>query len=495
MNPGKLPPSTPLGVYRKSDLNRSEPSFRASVVRQVLMTREVRELLGALIPDVLSVWADRSLFKTMISRAVGKSLQQSFASPEILRESGDLQQLFENPELIERIADQLPVIFQGFSRALSNALQTVESISAENKKAILKDLVSGIADGGSGEMITRSARIINDIHQSDPEFFTRLLAPGFSKWVESIDFGEVREALENSGPDVRAFIRMTNDIIWQYPSKVVVALSMLPLLINLIAESLDISVEKLNTLPPDLLTDVICGLIRDIDGPAVSGLVNELSEMARKVHTGSALLGDAGNPEIYKTLSKKLDAIMARTDPAALWKARIMINGLKDQVNQAIFDAGTGNDEFIRLALEKSPALANIRMRAFNRRLTLLESLDEEMVSDSLARSLSEYDIQEPAEILNNMLRLLNRLYDSRPEAASAFIRQFADALDLDALSDAARNLLGDSREELRPAARAIVPGLVNWVCDILKPEDDEFEDEAALARDALANLFTPMEA
>ena len=494
MNQGKASSHAPVGVYRKSELDRTDNSFRATVVRQALMTREVRQLLGELIPEVLNLWAGSSFFKQIVSRIAGKNFHKNLSHPEMLKEAKAFQQLFENPAFLESIAARLPEVFHGFTEAASSALKTIESLSEEDKKAILKDLVSGVASGGSGDMITRTARILNDIHQSDPEFFTRILTPGFSKWVESIDFGEVREALENSGPDVRAFVRMANNVMWQYPSKVVVAMSMMPVLLNFIVESLDISIEKLNELPPDLLTDVICGFVRDIDESAISGLVNELSEVARKIHTGSALLGDAENPQIYKTLSGKLDDIMDRTDPAALWKGRIMINELKDQVSQAFFDASTGNDEFIRLAFEKTPALANIRMRAYNRRLAFLDTLDDETVSAALAQSLSEYDIQEPAEILNNTLRLLNRLYDSRPAAAAAFIRQFADAIDLDEVSDAVRNLMQDSREELKPAARALVPGLVNWVCDILKPEDDEFEAEAAQAREALANLFTPME-
>ncbi len=495
MSPGNALSPHPVGIYKKSDLDRSEPSFQAGVVRQFLMTREVRELIGELIPEVLHVWADRSLFKNLISRIAGKSLQQSFAGPDMLGQAKNLQQLFEDPAMIESLAARLPEICQALTEAAANTLKTIESLPAEEKQAIVKDLVSGIAGGGSGEMITRASRILNDIHQNDPEFFAGILEPGFSKWVESIDFGEVREALENSGADIRAIVRMVNHIIWQYPAKVVVALSMLPLIANLIADSLNISIKKMNELPPDLLTDVICGFIRDLEGPAIAGLTNELSEIARKIHTGSALLGDAGNPQIYRTLSEKLDEILDLTDPAALWKSRILLSELKDQLNQAFFDAAARKEEFIQEEIEKKPVMANIRMRAVNRRLAFLDTLDDETLTGSLARAVDAYDIQETAEYINNTLRLLNRLYETRPEAAAGFIRQFTDAIDLDELSAAARNLLEDSQTELKPAARAVVPGLVSWVCEILKPEDDEFEADAAQAREALANLFSMMEA
>ena len=34
------------------------------------------------------------------------------------------------------------------------------------------------------------------------------------------------------------------------------------------------------------------------------------------------------------------------------------------------------------------------------------------------------------------------------------------------------------------------MPGLVTWICDVLQPEDDEYEDEAEKAREALQSLF-----
>lgn len=495
MNTGKGPlRSIPAGIYRKSDLERTDTAAYADIVRQVLTTREVRQLLGALIPEVLNVWAKGSPFKTFVSRIAGKNLKQGLSHPDILLQAEDLHRLFEDPDFVERTAALLPEAINTFTRALTNALETVESLPTQDKKKILGDLVSGIAGGGSGDIITRGARILNDIHQSDPEFFTRLLAPGFSNWVESVDFGEIREALENAGPDVRAAIRMANHIIWQYPSKVVSILSMLPLLLNLVVESLNISLDKLNELSPDLLTDVICELARDIDGPAASRLAGELSEVARKIHTGSALLGDADNPWLYKLFSEKLNEIIENIDPTAVWKARIMIHELKDQFDRAFFEATAENDAFLRQAFAKKPGISNIRLRSLNRRLEFLDALDDETVSELMAQSLAEYDIQGAAEAFNRLLGLINRLYDSQPEAGAAVIRQFTDAVDLDELADAARSLLEDAGDGLKPAARAVVPNLVCWVCEVLKPEDDEFEDEAARAREALADLLTTVE-
>jgi hypothetical protein len=42
--------------------------------------------------------------------------------------------------------------------------------------------------------------------------------------------------------------------------------------------------------------------------------------------------------------------------------------------------------------------------------------------------------------------------------------------------------------------ARAVVPGLVTWICDVIKPVDDEYEDDAARARQALRSLLATQE-
>ena len=140
------------------------------------------------------------------------------------------------------------------------------------------------------------------------------------------------------------------------------------------------------------------------------------------------------------------------------------------------------------------PELFNIRVRSANRKLDVLENLDDDKMSDYMARRLKAYDLQEAAEAVNKVVRQANRQWDTDPKPCVEFMRQFVNALDHDELAEAAGHVFEDLKGELRPVARAVVPGLVNWVCDVLQPTDDEYEEEAARARSALNALLTPEE-
>ena len=111
-----------------------------------------------------------------------------------------------------------------------------------------------------------------------------------------IDFGEIKETVDGSAENITALAGMINEEMWQYPAKMVCLLSLLPALGNIVSAPSVKTIGPINNLAPDLLTDVILSLVRDIDGKSIGMLVNELCELVRKIHTGSALIGDTGKP-------------------------------------------------------------------------------------------------------------------------------------------------------------------------------------------------------
>jgi hypothetical protein len=336
---------------------------------------------------------------------------------------------------------------------------------------------------------------LNDIHKTDPEFLARILEPGVTQWLESMDFGEIKEAVDNSGQGFLAIITMINTVIWQYPSKVISILSLLPSAVNLAAGATGISIEKLNAVAPDLLTDILLALLKEIDGRAVAGVVDQLSEIGRKLHTGSALLGEPGSPQLPRALSEVIDRIVAHTDAVTFWKGRIAFAEIKASFDAALADAAEKHPEYARLSMMRGPELFNIRMRSKNKKMSLLDSLDDEVLANATAEHLSAYDVQEAAEGFNTILRMANRFWVNKPGVCTDFVTLFVNAVDGDELTQAVRHLLGNMPEELRPAARHVVPGLVEWVCEVLQPQEDENEADATRARKALRSLMTAAEA
>jgi hypothetical protein len=484
----------PLGIHKLSDIDLAGEMGKNTALAKILQTREVRQTLSSILPDVLSVFAKDSKIGKFIMKAVGKLLSRLLSRPHDIFETNELSLLFKDEAFIRNIGEPLPDIINGLFDIIVTLTKTIEEMPADEKKVVFGDVILKIANGQTGEIITQSCRIINDLHKEDPEFFAKALEPGLQKWVASVDFGEIREMFDNSADDGRAFIKMLNEVMWQYPAKVVMLLSLLPSLVNLITDTVDISVGKLNELPPDMLTDVVLSFAREINSDSVANVLNQLTEIVRKIHTGSALLGEPGAPQLPKVLSSMIEEIVDKTDPITLWKAKVALAETKATIGQAIAASVNNKPNFKHLSMIMGPEVTNIRLKSLNHRLAQWDAEDDEEMAKSFAHHLAAYDVQEIGEVINNMLRIINRLGEERPVIFTEFAAQLVNAIDDYELAETAKRFFNGVGKEFKPVARAVVPGLVTWICDVIKPADDEYEEDAAQARNALASLFATEE-
>lgn len=470
----------------------TDPGFNVllnKILERVLKTPEARSLLAEVIPVVLKTWEGGSSWRRIVSKVAAGTLKKGFVGSSGSGEES-IETLFEDPDFLDALVELMTGLFTGIEDLLIAGAQTLEQMSPDDKKKIVTEKISCLVNGKTGDMVTNCARVINDIQQRDPEFLSRVLAPGIGKWVASVDFGELKEAVDGSTQGVVSLVETANQAMWQYPAKVILCLSLLPSLANILGRSSLVSVNQLEEIPPDLLTDIVISLAREFDVSVIIGLTNALAEIGRKLHTGSALLGDAGAPQLPKLFSEKLEEIIAGTDPVLFWKARIAIAEIKTSFDHAMADAVHQNPEHFKQAMLKQPELINIRREEINRKLLQFETMDDGEFGELWTESLAAYDAQETAEILNNFLKMINRLWDQNPEALVNMVSRFSSALDDDALAETTQHVLNDAGGSFRPVARSVVPGLVTWVCHVLKPEDDAYEEDAARARKALRSLL-----
>lgn len=483
--------TSPAGQSQGTDPGAND--LLKKILESVLKTREARSLLAEAIPVVLKIWAGESGWKRIVSKAAAGTLKKDFSGPSGNEEEA-IEKLFEDPDFLDSLVEVMTEFFATIEDVLTTGVQTLERMHPDDKKKTATQILSRLMKGKSGDIVTRSTRMISEIQRNDPEFLSRVLEPGVRKWVASVDFGELKEAVDISGQGLVSLVEIANDVMWQYPAKVILFLSLLPSLANILGRSALVSVNKLEETPPDLLTDIVISLLREIDASMIVGLVNEFSEIGRKLHTGSALIGEAGAPELPKLFSEKLEDVIAGTDPVLFWKARIAIAEIKASFDQAMAEAVHQNPEHWRLAMVKHPDLANLRRQRTNRKLLQFESMDDREFVELWTDRLAGYDAQETAEVLNNFLRLINRLGDRNPKALAGMVSRFSSAIDDDALAETVQRFFDDADPYLRPLARRVVPGLVTWVCQVLKPENDAYEDDAARAREALRSLLMPEE-
>jgi hypothetical protein len=470
----------------------------SSLLKEIVQTREARRLLGTLIPEVMHIWAGdgqgapgvKAGIKKWVSRQIGKNIKKALLEEGKLHKAKDLQSLCESPEFLQDFSDQLPELLNGVLDVISAIGKNIDKLPAGQKTQLLDGVISGSAKGRTGELLTTYTRIINEIHQNDPTFFAKTLAPAFRNWAEKADFGEIKELLDNSAEDLIAIIKMANDVMWEYPAKVLLMMSFLPGIANIATASLQDTVMRFNNLSPDMITDIVLSFLREIDGQTIGRLINEINELIRKLSTGSALLGEPGNPLFPQDLSRILEDALGTLDGDLLWKARVAVSEGKASVNKTIVDALRDNPELLMLRLDHLSALGNCRVRAISRKMDLIEGLPEEDVADAVSRGISEFDAQEMGEILNLIALLANRIRKLKPELAPALVAQFVDSLDLNEMKDTIKWIVDDLSEALRPLARVFIPQLVKGFCGWLTPEDDDNMEEVGMAVNQIRSLL-----
>ncbi len=494
MNNQSLSAEKTKGIKMISSKPRQKGTALSSVLNSVLGTREIRQLLITIVPEFLDAWSGNSRIKKVVSGMAGYVVDKQLSRSDDLFEYNELGALFTDETFVKNFAALLPGLLDTLRDALSESVKTLDAASLGTQKELLDTLFSGSSESSTGELVTSAARILCKIHEIDPKFFAVTLEPAVQKWIASVDFAEIKEAVDGSGEDVLAFVEMVNSVIWQYPSKVIGIFSLLPSAANVIAGALNISVEKLNAVPPDLLTDIITSLLEEIDPEQVGEATTQISEIIRKLHVGSALLGEPGAPQLENALALKIQEIISHVDPIIAWKGRVALARLKASIDDGLTDAVAGDPKLLKLSMTNGPELSNVRKQSLNKWLSVLENQDDEAFENLLNVKLSAVDTQESAEGINSVIRIINRLWEQNPGICKEFVRQFINGIDDAELAFTASSLLDEIGEELKPVARSFVPGLVQWGCEVLAPRDDEYEEQAQQAREALKSLLIPEE-
>lgn len=461
-----------------------------ALAREVLQTREVRHLVNLLITECLTVWSGSSWMKKTVSKPINFMVNKQLTRSEDILGDPELALLFEDEAFVKRLFDVLPGLVNGIQDAVCTSMESLEHMAPDEKTRLIKDLIGKVAKGKAGQLITGLARVLNHIHAVDPEFLAHAMEPSVQKFFKAMDFGEVKEAVDGAVPCVLAFVSMVNEVIWQYPSKVVGLLSLLPPVVKTVFGSAGISLKRLNRLPPDLMTDIVIALLGEIDSTVIGELIDETMEVGRKLHTGSALLGEPGSPRLPRMFSAKLEEIIAHMDPSLFWKGRLALAEVKAAFDDALSGVEGLDEDRVALAMKRKAELKSIRMRTRNRKLAIMDGMDDETLAVTLNQGLEAYDVQEAADTFNTLVRTLNRLMEQTPESVAGMTRQMVQSVDTGELAGLAEMILTHSGEDLKPLARCVVPRMVIWACELLQPADDEFEDDAARARDALKSLF-----
>ncbi|MBA2880219.1 hypothetical protein HNR65_000526 [Desulfosalsimonas propionicica] len=466
----------------------------AALLSEILRTREVRTIIADAVPEVLNLWAGDRFTRKHIAKALARNIQKGLARPGDDQKRKELAELFSDPRHLDTLTDMLPGVLDTAGQIAAKTGETLAELPPDQREKTLSAILSAVSSGRSATVITTWAKVLAEVQSESPDFLARSLEPGIRKWIEDTDFGELKEFLDAAAGSAGPLAAMVNDLLWRYPAKVVLLVSFLPSLANMLLEAVNESLGRFNRLPPDLVADVVLSCFREMDGEKIGRTINELAELGRKIHTGSALTGDGGVTGFSRDLHDFLTTVVTAVGGKTLFQAKTALAGGRETLAASLTDTLEANPDLVYESLRSRHAGWNAAIKTRARNAAMLADMPAEEFTNAYCQSLSQLDAGEAAEIVNLVFLLINRIRDLNPAVLPSVAAQIVNGLDLSEIEDAVEGMTRDIGDIIKPLGRAVLPHLIQTGCQWLMPEGDETDESAAAARDAILSFLYPQE-
>jgi len=440
----------------------------------ILQTRECRQALDSLLSDFFNQWSKENTAKKTVAKLYRLFIGAKLSKPI----DKELFQLLENPEFIRSSGRQAPIVINGIFEIIHTITHTFEHLPKDKKEEIIGNLVAEVDTGKLAEIITSFVRTTDSLRIENPTYFTEKIIPQIQNWLDHTDFGELREIFDNAKEDYDTLIVKLCELAFEYPAKFIILLSFIPGITNFAILFMADITERFNTLSPDMLADILLTFFRELDGNTLGKLLNNVTEVIRQIHTGSALVGESGAPRFTMDLSGKTREVLEKTDPKLFIKARNALIDGKETLIKTFMDIAAENPEFLVHQLNHLSVNRNSKTRILKQKIELLEDLPEDVSIDALEKGLANWTTYDLADIVNSLSRIANTLHHSKPEVLTSLLSEFVGSLDLYEIEESLRWLAKDMGQVVRPLARTVTPIIIKEFCGFFTPEDDG-QDEA----------------
>ncbi len=461
-----------------------------AILTEILKTAELRSLSQNLVSEILQSWAGEKVIRHKTAGFINNRIEKLINAPRSDSEKTHLATLFENPDFFSQVNDQLPLIVKGIGDLLPTYFKQLESQPAELKLKLVKDILEGVLSDKAGESFTLFIRLIKSCQDSEDGFFSATVLDYLSHWLKGADFGELKEMLESSREGIETVIQGANELIWQYPAKLLILISLAPFVLNLGVKGAREVINGFNQAPPDLVADIAASLVKDFDSDSAIDLIGEILELSRKILTGSALIGDPGAPRITGDIVNLVKRMEESQDETVFYRSKLALFREKTEINNLIHASLYENKDRLNRKIVFETTKRNIKFQHINHDLSLVDNLSDAEFKKIIDSISSEFDNREFSELIEQVLRILERTIQVQPDLLPQLIEQLTQQLDPLQLQDLMSEISENTGKALNPLGRAIIPKLVVGVCHYLSPADDEFEEGAREARKALRTLF-----
>ncbi len=461
----------------------------AGYFAEILQTREVKNAVDSGITEVINLWGEGSTAKKFASKPAKWVVNKSFSNKSNGNEE-ELLSLLKHPDLLEHTSLILPAILNNFGEILHAMAVSLEKKPEEEQLELFSRFLTSINPEKTGKIITSLARTAGTLHQKNPQFIADSIIPGLRSLLEHTDFSELKLFLDNSKTDIHSIINGANDLAFEFPAKLVTLLSFIPGISNHVLFFLEDLIKRFNDLPADILTDILISFFKEMDGKTIGRFLNNFTEMIRQVHTGSALIGEAGAPQFSTELLKKTREIFDETDPVVLTKAVSAITDGKEVFLKTLQTIASENPEFFMGSLETLSDGKNSKIRLIKHKLELIEDLDEEDAAKAISAGISKLNTYDFAEVINSACTLFKTINEHSPIELEKLAEEFTSTIDTDEFFTCLSSITTDTIKGFRPIIRLAAPALIKEVIGSLSTEDDGNDELIEEARETLRQFI-----
>ncbi|MFA6012911.1 MAG: hypothetical protein WC799_23185 [Desulfobacteraceae bacterium] len=471
--------------------NNQKENVSAFLV-DIINTPDVRNALIDISRYWIQNWSGSGILKQGIGKPAGWVLAKTLSAST----TDDLSSVCGNPAHIEALLNEIPRMLHGMKALFLSVAHAVESLPIDRKKAMLDRLFSGFHEGWGDPIFPSIVRTIEEVYKGDPTFFSSLTTPLVERWIAQTDFGELKSLFDASKADIEALCCGAVNILFDYPAKLVAALSVVPDGANLALSVVDQLLGHFNDMPPDVFTDLLLGMAKQLDAKALGRIFKRLNEVVRQLHTGSTLIGEMDAPQFTSDLKEKIRDFMVEIDPALTIKARNALIDGRETVINVLIESAEERPELLNLWLGQLTAKRNSDIRLFKRKVQVLETLPEEDAVAAISSGISSWNAYDLAETVNAIGRMMNRLHAVNPGVIESLVTEFVNTLDRYELEESMDWVCRDLGKAIRPVFRMTAPFVVRELCGFFEPgeDDDGYDETMDQTRQRLRSLLFPKE-
>jgi len=463
------------------------------IMQKIIQTAEFKHLLNDMIPFIAKGLSGPNWFSRMISNGLERILHTGFGWLDLVPSDKKINDLAEDPEISNpHLFNRIPIPVNFFVRTIQSMGNRIEKLTNSDKEKLIGNVLARFDFPTAGQGFSTWIRIVNMIHEQNPTFYSDHLYDAIHHLIDKIDFGEVKEFFDGAADDYLALVKRLNDVMWEYPAKVVILFSYAPSLFNIATSIVHYTIQKFNRVSPDLAADIILSIVKEIKISQVSNLINECTELLRKLHTGSALLGEAGHPAITNEINKIYFEILQNIDSSTLKKAIQAINEFKEAIDNAKTSALESQPELALVGIKNHFEIHNMAIRSLVRKAMLMESLPNDDVVQSLINGFSDLSITELAEVINIGLMMIQDIHDQKPDLFQHVISQMMNSLDWDQVQDVSEWLMKDIGYAMAPLITKGLPHFIQGFYQAVQSEDNGLSDFIATIKPLLNEMNKP---